>query len=124
ARAGYAGPVSGLERLRERASNLAGLKVSESPLEYFEPYLIEGLDVFVGPESLIGAGLARGAAGAVSGLAAAFPEAVAELVKTGDTEIAGRVTALRGQPPALPLQRRSQGCARPPRRSRTRGRPG
>ena len=95
ARAGYAVPVNVLERLRERALNFAGLKVSDSPLEHFEPYLIEGLDVFVGPESLIGAGLARGAAGAVSGLAAAFPEAVAELVKTGDTEIAERVTALR-----------------------------
>src|SRR5215211_826712 len=42
--------------------------------EAVEPYLIEGLDIFVGAETLVERGLAAGAAGAVSGLAAAFPE--------------------------------------------------
>ncbi len=75
---GYAVPLSVIARLRERASNLAGLKVSDRPWDAFEPYLIEGLDVFVGPEVLIEQALERGAAGAVSALATAFPEEVVE----------------------------------------------
>src|SRR6266567_4130282 len=69
ARSGYAVPLSVLARLREAAPNLAGLKVSDTPWERFEPYLVEGLDIFVGPEALIPRGIAAGAAGAVSGLA-------------------------------------------------------
>ncbi len=79
---GYAVPLPVLERLREAAPNLAGLKVSDSPWERFSPYLVEGLDVFVGPESLIGEGLDAGAVGAVSALGSAFPERVAEAVRT------------------------------------------
>jgi dihydrodipicolinate synthase/N-acetylneuraminate lyase len=71
ARAGYSIPLPVIERLGDR---LAGLKVSNRPFEEVEPYLIDGLDVFIGAESLIEEGLARGAAGSVSGLAAAFPE--------------------------------------------------
>jgi dihydrodipicolinate synthase/N-acetylneuraminate lyase len=78
---GYAVPVEVVRELREQAPNLAGLKVSDAPFERFSPYLIEGLDVFVGPEALIFHGLEAGAAGAVSGLAAAFPERVAEVVR-------------------------------------------
>ena len=80
ARSGYAVPVSVLQRLRE-AGNFVGLKVSDRPWERFEPYLIEGLDVFVGPEPLIQQGLAGGAAGVVSGLATAFPSEVAAAVR-------------------------------------------
>jgi dihydrodipicolinate synthase/N-acetylneuraminate lyase len=80
ARSGYAVPVEVLHELRERVSNLAGLKVSDRPWERFEPYLVEGLDVFVGPEALIARGLGAGAAGAVSGLATVFPERVARAV--------------------------------------------
>ena len=76
ARSGYAVPVPVLERLREEASNLAGLKVSDKPLEAVEPYLLEGLDVFVGTEELLPV---RGAAGTVSGLASVFPERVVAL---------------------------------------------
>ena len=78
---GYAVPIEVLLALRERASNLAGLKVSDAPFERFAPYLIEGLDVFVGPESLIFDGLSAGAVGAVSGLAAAFPDKVVAVVR-------------------------------------------
>ena len=53
ARSGYAVPVEVLHELRDRVSNLAGLKVSDRPWERFEPYLVEGLDVFDGPEALI-----------------------------------------------------------------------
>jgi dihydrodipicolinate synthase/N-acetylneuraminate lyase len=78
---GYAVPVSVVQALRERAPNLAGLKVSDAPFDRFSPYLLEGLDVFVGPEALIFQGLGAGAAGAVSGLAAALPEKVAAVVR-------------------------------------------
>jgi dihydrodipicolinate synthase/N-acetylneuraminate lyase len=90
---GYAVPVAVVERLRERVANLAGLKVSDAPFERVRPYLLEGLDVFVGAERLVGDGLAAGAAGAVSGLAAAFPDVVVEAVRTGDSRRAGEVRA-------------------------------
>ena len=78
---GYAVPLTVLEALRERAPNLAGLKVSDAPFERFAPYLVEGLDVFVGPEVLIAQGMAAGAIGAVSALGSAFPEQVAAAVR-------------------------------------------
>jgi dihydrodipicolinate synthase/N-acetylneuraminate lyase len=81
ARSGYAVPVGVLERLRLAVPNLAGMKVSDAPWERFQPYLLEGLDVFVGPEALIPQGLAAGATGAVSALASAFPEVVVAAVR-------------------------------------------
>jgi dihydrodipicolinate synthase/N-acetylneuraminate lyase len=42
---------------------------------------VEGLDVFVGPEALIFEGIRAGAVGAVSGLAAAYPDKVAAVVR-------------------------------------------
>jgi len=81
ARSGYAVPLVVLAQLRERAPNFVGLKVSDRPWARFEPYLVEGLDVFVGPESLIQRGMAGGAVGVVSGLATAFPAEVAAAVR-------------------------------------------
>jgi len=81
ARSGYAVPIVVLAQLRERAPNFVGLKVSDRPWERFEPYLVEGLDVFVGPESLIQRGMTGGAAGVVSGLATAFPAEVSAAVR-------------------------------------------
>ncbi len=81
ARSGYPVPVAVLQRLREAAPNFRGLKVSDKPWERFAPYLIEGLDVFVGPEALLPQGLAAGAIGAVSALASTFPELVAAAVR-------------------------------------------
>ena len=78
---GYAVPVPVLLELRERVPNLAGLKVSDAPFDKFSPYLIEGLDVFVGPEALIFDGIRAGAVGAVSGLASAYPDKVAAVVR-------------------------------------------
>src|ERR671911_2576912 len=40
---GYVVPLAVVAELRERAPNLAGLKVSDAPFERFSPYLIEGL---------------------------------------------------------------------------------
>jgi dihydrodipicolinate synthase/N-acetylneuraminate lyase len=87
ARAGYSISPRVIERLREAAPNLRGLKVSNQPFEAVEPYLLEGLDVFVGAEGLVRQGLERGAAGAVSGLAAAFPDLIAGLVHDGVGEL-------------------------------------
>jgi dihydrodipicolinate synthase/N-acetylneuraminate lyase len=78
---GYAVPLAVIGELRQRAPNLAGLKVSDAPFDRFSPYLIEGLDVFVGPEGLIFHGIRGGAVGAVSALASAFPERVAAVVR-------------------------------------------
>ena len=100
ARCGYSIPLGAIERLREVAPNLVGLKVSNQPFEEVEPFLIEGLDVFVGAESLVLQGLDRGAAGAVSGLAAAFPELVAGLVR----DRAGDVGEVRAMLERFPFQ--------------------
>jgi len=94
-RSGYPVPTDVLLRLRDAASNFVGMKVSDSPFERFEPYLIDGLDVLVGPEALIVQGLERDAVGAVSGLATAFPELITELVRTRDPRISEHVTRLR-----------------------------
>ena len=85
ARSGYAVPVTVVERLHDEVDNLAGLKVSDRPLEAVEPYLLEGLDVFVGAEELLPV---RGAAGTVSGLASVFPERVVALDGVGELRAA------------------------------------
>jgi dihydrodipicolinate synthase/N-acetylneuraminate lyase len=88
---GYAVPPDIVQALREHAPNLRGLKVSDTPWEAFEQYLIHGLDVFVGPEALIAKGMEAGAVGAVSALATAFPERIAACVRE---PTAGRAAAL------------------------------
>jgi dihydrodipicolinate synthase/N-acetylneuraminate lyase len=95
ARSGYAIPVTAIERLRDVAPNLAGLKVSDAPFGRVEPYLLDGLDVFIGSEPLVLQGLERGAAGAVSGLAAAFPELIAALVHERSPEAHRAVVEIR-----------------------------
>ena len=66
-----------------------------------ERYLVEGLDVFVGPEALIGQGLGSGAVGAVSALASAFPELVVGAVRE---PVAASVGALRELVQRFPFQ--------------------
>jgi dihydrodipicolinate synthase/N-acetylneuraminate lyase len=92
---GYGVPPPVIVELSETVPNLAGMKVSDSPWERFRPYLIEGLDVFVGPEALIHQGMAGGAVGAVSALATAFPELVLEAVRSRSAEASRRVGELR-----------------------------
>jgi dihydrodipicolinate synthase/N-acetylneuraminate lyase len=106
ARAGYSIPPDVIGRLRELAPNLAGLKVSNQPFEDVAPYLVEGLDVFVGAESLVLRGLESGAAGAVSGLAAVFPELVARLVR----ERAGDVREVRAMLERFPFHAAAKFC--------------
>jgi dihydrodipicolinate synthase/N-acetylneuraminate lyase len=108
ARSGYAVPLDVLTRLRDEAPNLAGLKVSDTPWEKFSPYLIEGLDIFVGPEALVPQGFAGGAVGAVSGLAGCFPDAVVPLVRDPTPEAGERVGALRAAMQRLPFHAASK----------------
>jgi dihydrodipicolinate synthase/N-acetylneuraminate lyase len=108
ARSGYAVPLETLAALRDEAENFVGLKVSDAPWDRFAPYLLDGLDIFVGPESLIPQGLAAGAAGAVSGLAASYPDVVAALVRDPTPENGERVGALRAALQALPFHAASK----------------
>jgi dihydrodipicolinate synthase/N-acetylneuraminate lyase len=108
ARSGYAIPLGLIDRLRERVPNLAGMKVSDSPWERLAPYLVEGLDVFVGAEALLERALAAGAAGAVSGLAASFPDAVVPLVREPAPEAGERATALRARLQRFPFHAASK----------------
>jgi dihydrodipicolinate synthase/N-acetylneuraminate lyase len=104
ARSGYAVPVAAVERLRDEVPNLRGLKVSDRPWEAFAPYVLDGLDVFVGSESLVARGLAAGAAGAVSALASVYPELVAALVREPTAERAAEAERLRGSLERFPFQ--------------------
>jgi dihydrodipicolinate synthase/N-acetylneuraminate lyase len=103
ARSGYPVTPEVIRRVQERAGNLAGLKVSESPYEKVQPYLGLGLPVLVGSEPLIPAAVADGAAGAVSGLASAFPD----VVRAGLDDPAGaagaRLAAVRAAMEAQPF---------------------
>jgi dihydrodipicolinate synthase/N-acetylneuraminate lyase len=108
ARSGYAIPLDVIERLRGRLPNLAGMKVSDSPWEKLEPYLGAGLDVFVGAEALLARALPAGAAGAVSGLAGSFPDAVVPLVREPTPEAGERVASLRASLQRLPFHAASK----------------
>ena len=103
-RSGYPVPAEVIERLRERVPNLAGMKVSDAPFERAEPYLALGLDVFIGAEGVLPQGLEHGAVGAVSGVAGAFPEAVAALVQEPTEEHATLVQSLRAAVSKYPRQ--------------------
>ena len=104
ARSGYAVPISVVDELRARASNFVGLKVSDSPYARVRPYLIDGLDVFIGFEELIHEGLRAGAAGAVSGLAAALPELTLAAVRSGSSEDSARAGRIRAVIQRFPFQ--------------------
>jgi dihydrodipicolinate synthase/N-acetylneuraminate lyase len=95
---GYSVSRAVLDRLREAATNLAGMKVSDTPYEQFARYLGLGLDVFVGPEAFIGRGLEAGAVGAVSALGSAFPEHVARAVRERSDELASLREAIERFP--------------------------
>src|SRR5947207_1369974 len=93
-----------LERLRQESPNVVGLKVSDTPYERFERYLLPGFDIFVGPEALIHAGMIGGAIGAVSALASAFPAEVAAVVREPSEEGAARLGELRAFVERFPRQ--------------------
>jgi dihydrodipicolinate synthase/N-acetylneuraminate lyase len=102
-RSGYPIPVDVIQRMRRSAPNLAGLKVSDSPFEALQPYLVGGLDLFVGAEPVVLEGIRHGAVGAVSGLASAWPGTVADLVHYRDAAAHARVIELRDALQPLPF---------------------
>ena len=102
ATAGYAFDPSMLATLREEAENVVGMKVSDTPWTAFERYLLEGFDIFVGPESLIHLGREAGAVGAVSALASAFPGEVAAVVREPTEAGAARLATLRDRVESFP----------------------
>ena len=117
ARSGYPLPVEVIRRIRESVDNLAGLKVSESPFERVEPYLELGLPVLIGNEPLIPAGLAGGAIGTVSGMAAAFPEVVRRALDDPSPEAGDRLASgALDHGGDRPVHRRRQARARDARR--------
>jgi len=74
-------PVPVVERVRERVTNLAGLKVSETPFDRVRPYLDLGLSIFIGNEPLIAQAVAAAEiSGSVSAVASVFPEAIRALL--------------------------------------------
>jgi dihydrodipicolinate synthase/N-acetylneuraminate lyase len=95
-RSGYPLSVAVIRRIQGQVGNLAGLKVSESPFEKVAPYLDLGLPVLIGNEPLIGQGLAAGAVGTVSGMAAAFPDVVRAGLDAGDAAATEQLARLRG----------------------------
>jgi dihydrodipicolinate synthase/N-acetylneuraminate lyase len=102
ATAGYAFDPSMLARLREEADNVVGMKVSDTPWEAFERYLLDGFDIFVGPEALIQRGREAGAIGAVSALASAFPAEVGAVVREPSEEGAARLADVRARMETFP----------------------
>jgi dihydrodipicolinate synthase/N-acetylneuraminate lyase len=103
ARSGYAIPVEIVQQLRREQGNVVGMKVSDTPFDAIEPYLVDGMDVFIGSEPLVRAGIERGAVGAVSGLASAWPDVVAALVHDHSPEAHLRVTELRERLEGIPF---------------------
>ena len=103
-RSGYPVSVPVVERVRERAGNLAGLKVSETPFERVRPYLALGLPIYVGSEPLIAEAVAAAEiAGSVSALASVFPEATRALLDDPTPERAATVGELRAAISHQPL---------------------
>jgi dihydrodipicolinate synthase/N-acetylneuraminate lyase len=102
-RSGYAIPPEVVTRVRHEAPNVVGMKVSDTPFTAVEPYLGLGLDVFIGSEPLVLDGLAAGAVGCVSGLAAAFPEITASLVHERGADAHERVCRLREELAGIPF---------------------
>jgi dihydrodipicolinate synthase/N-acetylneuraminate lyase len=95
ARSGYPLPVDVIRRIGASVDNLAGLKVSEAPFERVDPYLELGLPVLIGNEPLLPAGIARGAIGTVSGMAAAFPDVLRRALDDPTEESGTRLAAIR-----------------------------
>ena len=112
ARSGYAIPLPVIARLRERAPNLAGLKVSDSPWEKVAPYLSKGSTSSSAPRA-DRAGSRRRRRGIGLG-------ARGELPRRGRTARA-RSVARSGASVSVRCGRRSSGCRSTRRRRRRSG---
>ena len=110
-----------IERLRELAPNLAGLKVSNTPFDAVEPFLARAWTSSSGrgaPRGRAG----HGAAGAVSGLAASFPERVVEPCVRDPDRPSRPCRRAEARARARSVSRGVQARRRPPRRGAARGR--
>ena len=103
ARSGYAIGTAVVRTVCDAASNVVGMKVSDSPFDVVSPYLGLDLDVFIGSEPLALAGLDAGAVGSVSGLAAAFPEIAAALVHDRSRAAHEQACRLRDELAGIPF---------------------
>jgi dihydrodipicolinate synthase/N-acetylneuraminate lyase len=110
-RSGYPFPPETIERVREHADNVVGLKVSEATLKSIAPYIATGLDVLVGQEALVQAAMRDGAIGAASGMASACPAEVAQMVRGESVDgraemlsLRARLEGLGGMIPGLKLE--------------------
>ena len=116
ARSGYPLPVAVAERVRERVDERRRAEGVGCAVRAGEPFLGLGLPVYVGAERLIPEALAAGAAGAVSGLASAYPEVVAEVVRRPDPEVRRAPGRASPRDRAVPVPGGAQaGAARPGR---------
>lgn len=104
ARSGYPVAPRVLDNVADRADNFRGAKVSDPGLASVQPFLGRGYQVLVGAESLIPEALDAGAAGAVSGLASAFPAMLADAVHGRSDAACAAVHDLREALNRLPLQ--------------------
>jgi 4-hydroxy-tetrahydrodipicolinate synthase len=95
ARSGYSLPPDVIRAVTERTTNVAGLKVSESPYDKVAPYLALGLRTYIGSEPLLPQALAAGAYGSVSGLASAFPADVRRVLDEPTPDHAQHLASLR-----------------------------
>ncbi len=104
ARTGYNIPPAVVREIQERAPNLRGMKVSNPNWDHVAPYLIGGLDLFVGSEPLIDVALSQGAVGTVSGLAAALPEVISAAVREPTQQVAHHLESIRHAIERFPFQ--------------------
>ena len=98
-----------------RTTNVAGLKVSESPYDKVAPYLALGLRTYIGSEPLLPQALADGAYGSVSGLASAFPAEVRRVLDEPTPEHPQRLASLRDTLGATTFISGLNGCCEPRR---------
>ena len=111
-------------RLREEADNLAGMKVSDTPWDAFERYLLEGFDIFVGP------GVAHPSR-TVGGCGSEpcphsrrhSPEKVSAVVREPSEEGAGQTRGHPREDGVVPTNRRAETRDRLERRPGAAGRP-
>ena len=98
-------PAVGVEHLREDAPNLAGLKVSDTPIDAVRPYLGLGLDVFVGSGAAGARRHGGGRGGQRSGPRGRLPRGGGASSSTNRSEAAhGRPSALREALRGIPFQ--------------------
>ena len=105
ATSGYAVAPAVLERLREDAPNVVGLKVSDTPFERVRAVPARRASTSSsGRRRSSHEGMARGARGAVSALASAFPREVVAVVRDPTPEGAARLGELRAFVERFPRQ--------------------